>query len=122
MKWQFSAICYPESVLKPFDPYPLYIFPTPREISTTLENRRFVFLSAVQSLFHKFLLPTAILTRIFFSPQSCKLKNISTDFFINSYFVLFNFCLYSLGEMFAASFFEKKIITNVMFKSKTLFT
>ena len=32
------------------------------------------------------------------------------------------FCLSSLGEMFAASFFKNKIITNVMFKSETLFT
>ena len=31
MKWQFSANCYPESVLKPFDPYQLYIFPTPEK-------------------------------------------------------------------------------------------
>ena len=101
-------------------PLPIIYIPHLREIiqyiTTTLENRRFVFLSAVQSLFSKFLL---YLGEYFFTP---KVKNISMDFFMNSYFVIFKFCLFSLGEMFAAFFFKKKIITNVMFKSKTLFT
>ena len=35
---------------------------------------------------------------------------------------MFKFCLSSFVEMFAASFFKKKIITNLMFKSKTAFT
>ena len=35
---------------------------------------------------------------------------------------MFKFCLFSLREMFGASFLKKKIITNVMFKTKTLST
>ena len=88
---------------------------------TNLENIKFVFLSAVQSLFRKFFLPYWR-EFFFFSIQNCKLKIFQRIFFINSYFVISKFCLSSLGEMFAASFFKKKIITNVMFESKTLFT
>ena len=106
-------------------PLPFIYIPHPREIirhiTTTLENR-FVFCLLFKVYFRSFSCRLQIQTRIFFSTINCKLKIFQLIFFINSYFVIFKFCLSFLGEMLAASFFKKKIITNIMFKSKILFT
>ena len=101
-------------------PLPIIYVPHPWEIiqhiALTLENRKLMFLSVVQSLFRKFLLPTAILSRIFFSPQNCKLKIFQLIFLLINISLLFEKCFKN------ASLFKKKIITNVMLESKTLFT